>query len=556
MTVPPGVSAADFAAALKAFEAAVGKDWVFTSDEDVELYRDAYSPLWDEPEERLASAAVAPSSVEEVQAIVRIANRYRIPLYPISTGKNLGYGGSAPALSGSVVLDLKRMNRILEVNETQRLRARRARRQLLRPLPPHLRSASSRSGSTARTPAGAARSATRSIAAAATRRRRSAITSTRTAAWKSCSRTASSCAPAWARCRTRRPGSSTSTGFGPVDRRHLLAVELRRRHEDGLLAHARARGVPARHRARVEARGPHCRSSTSSRSREQRDRERHAVVRQPDLVGLRAPDTMRRETAKDCATCSRRRRPVEGGARSACAESGRGLWGAMLKFYGPPKIIQAQWEYSKERFARDSGRDVREGEFYQDSAQPEELEKVIARHAFGIPSLSIFSIGARTADHPGLEGHIWFSPIIPRTGEAIFEAQKVFGEIAREYGLPVSPLAVPFTYWQRCFMFLFVFPVTHDIANNRRNRETFRKTREGERRTRLGRIPHAHHLPGRRDGRVFVQQPRAAALPRDPEGRGRSERHPLGRALRHLAEALEKGLTPFPSPPSSGERVG
>ena len=52
-----------------------------------------------------------------MQAVVKIANRYKIPIYPISTGRNLGYGGSAPVLSGSVVLDLKRMNRILEVNE-------------------------------------------------------------------------------------------------------------------------------------------------------------------------------------------------------------------------------------------------------------------------------------------------------------------------------------------------------------------------------------------------------------------------------------------------------
>ena len=37
-------------------------------------------------------------TTEEVQEIVRIANRYGIPLYPISTGKNLGYGGSAPQL--------------------------------------------------------------------------------------------------------------------------------------------------------------------------------------------------------------------------------------------------------------------------------------------------------------------------------------------------------------------------------------------------------------------------------------------------------------------------
>ncbi len=117
MKVPPGVSASDFAEAIKQFEEAVGKEWVFTSDEDVALYRDAYSPLMGEPNELVASAAVAPDGVEQVQAVVKIANRYKIPIYPVSTGKNLGYGGSAPVLSGSVVLDLKRMNRILEVNE-------------------------------------------------------------------------------------------------------------------------------------------------------------------------------------------------------------------------------------------------------------------------------------------------------------------------------------------------------------------------------------------------------------------------------------------------------
>ena len=114
---PPGVSDEDFAAGLQAFAAAVGPQWVFTSAEDVALYRDAYSPFRDEAGERVASAAVAPDSVEQVREVVRIANRYRIPLYPISTGKNLAYGGSAPILSGSVVLDLKRMNRVLEVSE-------------------------------------------------------------------------------------------------------------------------------------------------------------------------------------------------------------------------------------------------------------------------------------------------------------------------------------------------------------------------------------------------------------------------------------------------------
>ncbi|HET8697053.1 MAG TPA: FAD-binding oxidoreductase, partial [Gammaproteobacteria bacterium] len=60
MALPPGVTRQTFSRALKEFESAVGADWVFTSDEDVALYRDAYSPFQGEPEERVASAAVAP----------------------------------------------------------------------------------------------------------------------------------------------------------------------------------------------------------------------------------------------------------------------------------------------------------------------------------------------------------------------------------------------------------------------------------------------------------------------------------------------------------------
>ena len=111
---------AQLQAALAEFARVVGPEWVFSSPDDLALYRDAYSPFFGEPAlEYRAAGAVAPTSVEQVQAIVRIANRHGIALYPISTGRNLGYGGSAPTLSGSVVVDLKRMNRILEVNEKE-----------------------------------------------------------------------------------------------------------------------------------------------------------------------------------------------------------------------------------------------------------------------------------------------------------------------------------------------------------------------------------------------------------------------------------------------------
>lgn len=37
------------------------------------------------------SGAVRPETVEEVQAVLRAANRYRVPVWTVSRGKNLGY---------------------------------------------------------------------------------------------------------------------------------------------------------------------------------------------------------------------------------------------------------------------------------------------------------------------------------------------------------------------------------------------------------------------------------------------------------------------------------
>ena len=115
LILPPGVSRERFDRALKAFAAVVGAEWVLATDEDRETYLDLYSPGRDDS--HAASAAVAPASVEQVQALLKIANEYRIPLWPISRGKNLGYGGAAPRMPGTVMLDMGRMARILEVNE-------------------------------------------------------------------------------------------------------------------------------------------------------------------------------------------------------------------------------------------------------------------------------------------------------------------------------------------------------------------------------------------------------------------------------------------------------
>src|SRR6218665_1439349 len=55
---------------------------------------------------------VRPSTRAEVQACVRVAGAHGIPLYPVSSGLNWGYGSRVPASDRNVILDLGRMTRI------------------------------------------------------------------------------------------------------------------------------------------------------------------------------------------------------------------------------------------------------------------------------------------------------------------------------------------------------------------------------------------------------------------------------------------------------------
>lgn len=61
-------------------------------------------------------AVVSPACQAEVVALVRLAAQRRIQLYPVSTGKNWGYGDACAVGHGQVIVDLSRMNRILAVD--------------------------------------------------------------------------------------------------------------------------------------------------------------------------------------------------------------------------------------------------------------------------------------------------------------------------------------------------------------------------------------------------------------------------------------------------------
>ncbi|MFI5957356.1 FAD-binding oxidoreductase [Cryptosporangium sp. NPDC051539] len=113
--VTPVVDAAAVARAIEAMTAALGGDAIQTDRAALDEFRD---PFWVRgADDHDVAAAVMPKSVEEVQTVVRIANEHGVPLWTVSTGRNYGYGGAAPRVAGSILVNLSAMNKVLEINE-------------------------------------------------------------------------------------------------------------------------------------------------------------------------------------------------------------------------------------------------------------------------------------------------------------------------------------------------------------------------------------------------------------------------------------------------------
>lgn len=89
----------------------LGADKVAHDDATIDRYSRTTSPHGTRP-----LCVLYPTSTEDVQAAVRVANEAGVVVYPISRGRNWGYGDACAPTDGAAILDLSRMNRILEVN--------------------------------------------------------------------------------------------------------------------------------------------------------------------------------------------------------------------------------------------------------------------------------------------------------------------------------------------------------------------------------------------------------------------------------------------------------
>lgn len=468
MRTPPGMSERRFQQAVNRFIEAVGANNVYTDEEDVDLYRDPYSPLWDQEGERIASAAVAPAGVEEVQAIMRIANEFRVPMYPISTGRNLAYGASAPAYSGSVVLDLKRMNRILDVDEVNHS-------VLVEPgvsyfdLYRHFQENNIRM-----------------------------IIDTPDPGWGSPIGNSLDRGGGYTMAHFRNhfdahcgmevvlaDGTLVRTGMGA-----LPGAETWQQYKtgcgpwiDGIFSQSNFGVVTKMGFWMLPEPEAYLRCTVFV----PRYQDLHRFVEilnycenvklftgMPSLwsplLGIVPMSQVAEAVYKNPLPMTDEQAALVGSSEVGYSpeleayglREGIPYWGLDVPMYGPEEVVRAQWAAIKRRFSEIRGVTYQDGEVIDFPASKDDPRVHLPE--FGITSLRMFSIIARSPASPNpFSGHMGFSPIIPRTGAAIIEANQVFQAAAKKYNLPVfGAFTLPFLYWERAFIYIFIVMFTRD----------------------------------------------------------------------------------------------
>lgn len=99
----------------EALAAVVGREWVSCDPEICQAYMTGgYGTHIYDKKAVPPTYVVCPKNTEEVQGIVRVANRYKVPFIPVTT---YYWAFSAPNKPETIMIDLKRMNRIIKIDE-------------------------------------------------------------------------------------------------------------------------------------------------------------------------------------------------------------------------------------------------------------------------------------------------------------------------------------------------------------------------------------------------------------------------------------------------------
>src|SRR4030042_3910036 len=93
-------------------ESIVGPDKVSSRGEDLEKHAVDESPLEPHP----PTVVVKPGSSLEVSKVMKLADKHKIPVTP--QGSRTGLSGASHPVYGGIALSLERMNRIVEIDES------------------------------------------------------------------------------------------------------------------------------------------------------------------------------------------------------------------------------------------------------------------------------------------------------------------------------------------------------------------------------------------------------------------------------------------------------
>ncbi len=99
-------------AACEQWRQVVGEEFVLLDRAELDLASSATYPT-----DGQVTSIVKPANTKEVSACLMVAQKTRVPVYPISTGKNWGYGSRVPPVGSAAILDLGRMNNILDYDD-------------------------------------------------------------------------------------------------------------------------------------------------------------------------------------------------------------------------------------------------------------------------------------------------------------------------------------------------------------------------------------------------------------------------------------------------------
>ena len=144
-------------------------------------------------------------------------------------------------------------------------------------------------------------------------------------------------------------------------------------------------------------------------------------------------------------------------------------WSAEFRFWGPPKVIDAQWEYVKEKFGAIPGATFADGRRYVFPAEVDQNDPTLDRRARHAVARRVRPAARRRpsrllADHSD-------------DGRGSLQGADGVRPAIRRPALPAANqfAALPWSYNPRALVLLFGLPMSRDKAQNKQSREIFER---------------------------------------------------------------------------------